>query len=164
MITMCMAVAAAANAVMDKLTFHYGKSVFPQKNEKLLGMGKEWWHPNSGSWENKYARDKDGNLIPNNRSPWYYFGLVTPAYKEAFPLSSTVLVFVTDAWHFFQAIMLTAFQLAIALPLVCSLQLRWWWVLIALLPMKLIWGITFTLFFHRWLAKKTPPGMRRPVR
>lgn len=161
MVMICMAVAAMANAVMDKLTFHYGKSIFPQGEEKLIGMGKDWWHPNSGSWKNKYAMDESGDLIPNNHSPWYYFGLVTPAYKEAFPLSSTVLVFVTDAWHLFQAIMLTSFQLAIALPLVSALGLRWWWVLIALLPLKFIWGITFTLFFHR-LLKKAPPTMRPP--
>lgn len=54
------------------------------------------------SWRNKYKKDGDGNLILIKKSPWYYFGLVTPEYKERFPFSSTMLVFLTDAEHLFQ--------------------------------------------------------------
>ena len=35
---------------------------------------------------------------------WYYFGIIKPKYKERFPLSSTLLVWLTDAEHFYQFI------------------------------------------------------------
>ena len=52
------------------------------------------------SYKNKWALDKDGNLLPSEKN-WYYFGVVPP-YKERFPYSSTLLVFLTDGEHLFQ--------------------------------------------------------------
>lgn len=43
---------------------------------------------------------------------WYYFGYL-PRYKERFPYSSTALVFLTDAWHLFKALMLMCIMLAV---------------------------------------------------
>ena len=53
---------------------------------------------NLSTWIYKYKRNSNG-LVPVGKSPWYYFGLYTPAYKEKFPLSTTLLVSFTDAWH-----------------------------------------------------------------
>jgi len=46
------------------------------------------------SWNNKWVAG-----IPKKR--WYYFG-INPSFKEKFPYSSTILVFLTDGEHLFQ--------------------------------------------------------------
>jgi hypothetical protein len=61
---------------MDKLQFHYHKSVFANLNNKLF------WDPEI-SWKNKY---KNGNSIEGER----------------FRFSSTFLVSLTDGWHLFK--------------------------------------------------------------
>jgi hypothetical protein len=67
-----------SKAVTDKLQFHYSESIFSRFDNQ------QWWNP-AISWKNKW---KNGDS----------------KYGERFFLSSTILVFVTDAWHFFQAI------------------------------------------------------------
>jgi len=52
------------------------------------------------SYKNKWALDKNGKLS-SPKYKWYYFGVI-PAYKERFPYSSTLLVFLTDGEHLFQ--------------------------------------------------------------
>lgn len=69
-------IAGIAEAVMDKLIFHYEISIF----EKL--KNKKYWNPKI-SWENKYKED-----------------LKTPKFIG----STTIFVFLTDAWHFFKFI------------------------------------------------------------
>lgn len=49
------------------------------------------------SWTRKYHR----SLIEPTKK-WYYFGLYVPFYEEAFPYSSTFLVWLTDGEHLFQ--------------------------------------------------------------
>ena len=65
-------------AVRDTLQFHFGKSIFKNWNS-------DFWNP-SVSWMNKY---KD---YPADKS-------------EAFFLSKTVLVSLTDAWHLSELLM-----------------------------------------------------------
>lgn len=68
------------NGVGDNLQFHYSQTVFPQgPGEKFLWGGQQYWNPNL-SWRNKYED------WPRDRS-------------EAFPLSTSALVWTTDAWH-----------------------------------------------------------------
>jgi len=55
---------------------------------------KEWLNKSTG-WEFKWKLGEKMN-------------------GEAFPFSSTVLVFLTDGWHFFQFLFLTFMELAIA--------------------------------------------------
>jgi hypothetical protein len=83
--------AAACEAVMDKLQFHYDKSIFSDSKYK-----QTFWNPNL-SWVNKW---KDSS-----------------AREERFLGSSTIFVFTTDAWHLFKFFRNTA--LFIALPLLC---------------------------------------------
>lgn len=71
--------ASICKAVMDTLQFHFYTSKFKKLNP-------QYWSP-SISWRNKW---KDG-FVDNGES---FFG------------SSTFLVFLTDAWHLFQIIML----------------------------------------------------------
>ncbi len=83
--------AAACEAIMDKLQFHYDKSIFNNPKYK-----QEFWNPTL-SWVNKW-KDSSGR-------------------EERFVGSSTIFVFTTDAWHLFKFFRTTA--LFIALPLLC---------------------------------------------
>ena len=79
--------AGIANAIMDI-----------SSEGKFKNVKKPNWWNKDGSWVNKWKKDENGKPISG---------------KEKFPLSSTALVFTTDAWHFFQMVMLTCFALAI---------------------------------------------------
>jgi len=74
-----ISIAGAANAVMDTLVHHYDQSIFPK-----MGKAVWFWNPKV-SWQRKWKDGKKEN-------------------GEAFPLSSTALVFLTDGWHLFQFI------------------------------------------------------------
>ena len=79
-------IAGVSKAVMDTLSFHFHKSIFN-------GINNQWFDP-SISWKNKwkvYMKDKR---------------------VEKFMFSSTMFVFVTDAWHSSQALFLLAFSLS----------------------------------------------------
>lgn len=78
---------AISEAVMDKINFHFDKSIFFDKKNKLF------WNPNE-SWKNKWKEDLK---------------------TEKFPGSSTIFVFTTDAWHLFKFFKNTS--LFIGLPL-----------------------------------------------
>lgn len=123
--------AGLADGIRDVLSFRYDRSIFPQQyGEQVLGAGPDFWNPEI-SWRNKW---KNGD----------------PQQGERVPGSSTVFVFLTDGWHLLQFLMLTFFQLAIALPVVMLLRLRWWWVIIAVIPLKFAFSIGFTIMFS-WL-------------
>lgn len=83
-----LVLAGIAKAVMDTLQFHYMTSIFARYNPLF-------WDPDM-SWANKW---KGGNSIKG----------------EKFFLSSTLLVWTTDAWHLFQMIFLTLIIGAIVL-------------------------------------------------
>lgn len=86
-----IACATASNAVMDTLSFRYDRSVFARE-----GLPRSWWDP-AVSWRNKWA---DGH----------------PRKGEAFLLSSTSLVALTDAWHFFKMLTISCLIVALILP------------------------------------------------
>ena len=89
MISLALVVLAAiSNAVMDKLQFHFTKSVFADMNPLF-------WNPKY-SWQNKWELSDDGTYT-----------------TEKFWGSSRWFVFLTDGWHLFQMIMLTLITLAI---------------------------------------------------
>lgn len=70
--------AAVCKAVMDTLQFHFEESIF----NRVIWMRLKFWWPEM-SWKNKY---KNGD----------------PKAGPRFLLSTTVFVFLTDAWHLFQ--------------------------------------------------------------
>lgn len=51
----------------------------------------------SSQWVRKYKRPRTDETPKN-----FYYKTFRIPYKECFPLSATALVFVTDAYHFFQ--------------------------------------------------------------
>lgn len=85
-------ISSLAKSVSDAIA-HGKDSVFPNNN---------WWDA-SESWKNKY-KDRD------------------PEKGPAFPLSTTLLVFVTDAWHFFNMIGSTAYCMIPAVLLTNDLK------------------------------------------
>lgn len=77
------------------------------------------WLNSSDSWRNKYAKP----LRPY-RQKWYNFG-TKPDFAEAFPYSSTVLVFLTDGEHFFQFMKFRVIEVTILLLCGWFLALAW---------------------------------------
>jgi len=69
-------ISAVAKAIMDKLSFHYSSSVFPK-----LTKAENFWNPKF-SYRNKW---KNGDIKQG----------------EKFLGSSTIFVFLSDAWHLF---------------------------------------------------------------
>ena len=123
----CTLIAAVANAIMDKLQFHYKRSVF-------LRFDPQWWNP-AISWKNKY-RDRN------------------PGAGPRFPGATTWLSWATDAWHFFQTIYLSAWQANVAILLMHLLDWPWWGGVVAFFVLKGFFGSVFTLFFHRVFHRK----------
>ncbi len=80
------ALSAACKGVMDTLQFHFETSRFKKKNPAF-------WNPKI-SWRNKY---KNGD----------------PAQGPRFPLSATVLVFLTDGWHLFSTLAMASQRTAL---------------------------------------------------
>lgn len=132
-----MMLAGVSNGFMDKIQFHYSRSIFPQNEEdKLLFKGRDFWDPKV-SWKNKY-KNKD------------------PKQGPKFPGSTGAFVFTTDGWHLFQFIMLSLLQLSIALTLIVIWDIPYRWILLAFLPFKFAFSGGFVLFFHHLLKNKKP--------
>ena len=94
-----------------------------------LGKGDKFWDT-SQSWLNKYK-----NFPIDNRPR--FFG------------SKTFFVFLTDGWHFMKFLFLTF----ITIPFVpMGLNTIEW--LAYFLGFRVVFGLTFTLFFHLILGKK----------
>lgn len=86
--------ASIFESTMDKINFHFEKSIFSDKKNQLF------WNP-SLSWKNKWKEDLK---------------------TEKFWGSSTIFVFTTDAWHLFKFLRNTS--LFIGLPLLYFLPIN----------------------------------------
>lgn len=115
-----LCIAYCSYAIMYTLQFHYFSSIFKYLNP-------QFWYP-ALSWVNKYKNKDD-------RSP-RFFG------------STTIFVFITDAFHLFQFVFLNSFTLAFAI--------NWknypWYV--SFLILKVIYGIVWKLTFEGFFIKK----------
>lgn len=106
-------------AVMDKLQFHYGQSVFKNFKNQLF------WDPEV-SWKNKY---EDGD----------------PMKGERFFLSKSLFVGFTDAWHLFKLFRtLTIFVGIYFLFIPCVTK---YMCLMFVIIARILFGLSFTLFF-----------------
>ncbi len=94
-------------------------------------------------WKNKWAHL--GDVDRRKRSAWY-LGLYAPNYLERFPYSSTVLVWLTDRWHWYNFIQYRCVDMAIALAVVEMMGVRGWWVLLVAPVLR---GLGFSLFYDR---------------
>lgn len=94
-------------------------------------------------WKNKYKLT-DGKLQPPINQ-WWYLNLYKPKYQEKFPFSTTVLVFLTDRWHWWQFAMLRYFYFAIAHSFVDDLKYQ---LLLTFIVFPIILGVTFELVYN----------------
>lgn len=143
---------------MDTIKFHWSESKFNQIKDNF------WYEWFKSTGNKKYKTDSNGNFIPIEKAPWYYLWLYKPRYKELFWYSTTVLVLLTDAWHFFQLIMLTMLQVIIIslilIPIDTSLIQGLSLIniinifLFSLITLKFIWGTIFELFYSNILLTK----------
>jgi hypothetical protein len=114
-------ISAISESIMDKIQFHFEKSIFNDNSYNRL-----FWNP-LYSWENKWNKDLT---------------------KPKFFLSTTLLVFLTDAWHFFKFLRNTT--LFIGLPLMVLSPIN---IIISIIIARIIYGLVFTLFFDKLLNK-----------
>lgn len=122
--------AGVSKGVMDKLQFHYDKSVFSEMENQ------QFWNPEI-SWKNKYQNYDEGDTSPA------FFG------------STTFYVGVTDAWHLFQTIqyfMLFAFMYLLALEFLGAQDWEgeWKYLLFLVLIARIVFGVAFHASFH-WI-------------
>lgn len=97
-ILVLVAIASICKAVKDTLKFHYYDSIFLKYN----GL---YWNPDV-SWRNKYKINELGSIEIDNKGK----------KEERFWLSTTALVFLTDAWHLFSFIEINTSIVAITIP------------------------------------------------
>jgi len=128
-IIILLVISAISKAIMDVISFKYKESIF-----------KKWeWFDPSISCNNKY-KNKDPEKGP------LFFG------------STTFLVWTTDAWHFFQMIMLSCFIICIILGINLLLPKM---ILIKIIAidiilfcvLKILYGGIFELFY-KYIFKK----------
>lgn len=126
--------AAICNAVMDTLQFHYESSVFLRKGHKTIDH-EYFWDPRI-SWRNKYK----GRLTAKGPR---FFG------------STTIFVFVTDAWHLAKFGM--NFFITITLVTGCYIGAgfgyQWFDLIIAFIVYRVMYSGVFELFFSKILKK-----------
>ena len=117
--------ASISEAIMDKLQFHYHKSIFKQNPVKY---NQSFWDA-SISWQNKYKED-------SMTEPRFYG-------------STTLFVFMTDAWHLFK--FLRNIFLFIGLPLMSLGPIN---IFISIIVARVVYGLVFTQFFDKILSIK----------
>ena len=135
-ISLLIVFAAISKSIMDIIEFKFSESIFSStKDKKWLN----WFNP-IDSWKNKYK----------NRDP---------KQGPAFFGSTTFFVWITDAWHFFQMIMLSSFIMCIVLSLnyilppmptiniICA-------DIIMFAIIKFLFGLVFQLFFDVIFKKR----------
>ena len=96
------------------------------EDEIIKGNHSNWsWIPNSSdAWTAKWKYP-----LETYKKKWYNLW-TKPNYKERFPFSSTILVWVTDSEHLYQFIQtLSILGIVIFSPLVNS----WWYAFVAYL-------------------------------
>ena len=81
-----------------------------------IGVAKAVSDKLENTWEKaRSANNKWKTPLELSKSDkWYYLWIYTPKYTEAFPYSSTILVMLTDRWHFWNAIRHTCQSIAIS--------------------------------------------------
>ena len=124
-------ISGISKAVMDKIQFHYHKSIF----KDVLKYNQQFWNPLL-SWENKY---KEGSVV-----------------EPKFMGSTTIFVFLTDAWHSFQMILTLSMFVSVAITSYnCEGPLE---LIIKVIVLRCFFGLSFEVFFKRIFAAKELPN------
>jgi hypothetical protein len=117
-------IAAMSEAVMDTIQFHYDRSIFKNYNNK------NYWNPEL-SWMNKYKED-----------------LKTPKFIA----STTLFVFLTDAWHFFKFI--RTLTLFVGLLIIGFLSVNIFELIMMFIIVRVLFGVIFTITYRYCSNKK----------
>lgn len=94
-----------------------------------------WWDWKEG-WKAKW---KDGD----------------PKQGEAFFLSSTVLVSLSDGWHLFNMLQYTALFAALPFYAYFMAGRDWWWHVAAVAVLRVAFGVAFEVCYRWVFTKKT---------
>jgi hypothetical protein len=120
-------ISGLSKACMDKLLFHYQRSIFTDfKNQ-------QYWNPEL-SWRNKY---KPGSMT-----------------EPKFFLSKSLLVMFTDGFHTMQFFCYNSLILGIGF-MCYPLQGNFLYMILMLGLGRVLFGLMFTLFFDHILEKKS---------
>ena len=134
-ITIILILGLAFNAGVFNGTMDYIKAF----NLDELSSKQKWF------WVQDYSKVNKPLIKITYTKKWYYFGLFKPEFKEAFPFSSTILVFLTDDWHLKKWQMFLCYELALSCVIVYYESLPWWYILIGIILLKTVRGLGFTL-------------------
>lgn len=135
----CIMIAAISKALCDTIQFKFEFS-------KLKSLGN-WWNPRK-SWELKYKY-----YLKLTKKHWWYLGLYKPTYDEKFAYSTTILVFLTDAWHLWNTVHHISFLISgicFGAALVTLLSISYLYLLLVI-PLYFMFAITFHIWFHNIL-------------
>jgi hypothetical protein len=124
--------AGLAEGIMDWLQFRLPLQI---KNKWVY---HQFWDPRK-SWGNKWKK------IYINTVPTILFG------TERFPLSSTILVFLTDGWHLMKWFRNRAMDVAFTGIICKSTDISFWYILLFILVLRLFYGLGFYLTFKKLL-------------
>jgi hypothetical protein len=122
--------AAICNAVMDKVLYHYFKSIFIKLDNQ------QWWDVHS-SWQNKYHIDEETGFPDYTKRKKWLWGLMN------YPVQ------LTDAWHFFKMLMLLFIISAAVVYKPFSIFNNGLDIWINILVLGIIYNSTFSLFFKK---------------
>ena len=133
---LCLMGAAVCYAVIENIQIRHDKSIW--KKSSIYSF----WGVNG--WTRKHYRNPLHGTFEVAPKNWYYkfFHL---KYRENFPGSATMFVFVTDAHHFFQWVMFNLIGLCLALAFWNELGM----ILTGFAAIRIAWSMTFTLFFEK---------------
>lgn len=128
-------VSSASEAVMDKVQFHWNKSIFSINPKKYW---EDFWNPYF-SWKNKYS------------------DIATK--KPKFIGSTTIFVFLTDAWHLFKFFKNTSIFLSIFFSVMVGYEYDFQmnillFAILFVFSLRILYGLCFTLFFDKILEYK----------
>ena len=132
---MFVLMSSMAEAVMDKVQFHWYKSIFSVNPRRY---NENFWNPYF-SWKNKYSN--------------------VETKKPKFPGSTTIFVFLTDAWHLFKFVKNTSIFMVIGFSFLVGYYYdfsynHFLFGLIYFTSLRAIYGLNFTLFFDKILQYK----------
>ncbi len=116
-----------SKAVKDTIEHHYLISIFQKLNPKF------WNH--DLSWVNKY---KDGDVLKGS----------------AFWGSTTIFVFLTDAWHLFDTIGALSWQLVLSFWMYLALGLSTWYIILLVIAIKVVYNLAFHFPYTYWFIVK----------
>ena len=125
-IAVMLTASAFAKAAMDILQHKFNDSIFSDLND-------DWWDP-TFSWRNKYYARSE------------YLG-------ERFPGSTTIFVFVTDAWHMFQFIWGNMLWLSFALIALNVRDVSFLGIALIFLVSRIYYGMIFELAYRYTLKR-----------